>query len=113
MACTTETAICAIQGDDESYRLSFTVNGTTPLNLTGYVLRFILTDSKDDTDAQAIFVKTVNTFTSPTSGVADLTLSSTETDQPLGHYYFKIKLVSNAGKIKTVLRGTFAIGWAK
>jgi len=35
MSCTNIVDLCAIQGDDQDYIMTFTTDGTTPYNLTG------------------------------------------------------------------------------
>jgi len=111
MKCITNTPLCVIQGDDEVFNLTFTLDGTTPLNLTGSQITFVVVPSAVDPVANALITKTA-TIVSAVAGTAQLDLSNTDTDKPVGEYSYRMKM-TNAGKVKTIMKGTFSIEWAK
>ena len=108
----TETNLTVVQGDDQVYNLAFTV-GSEPHNLTGSTLKFVAIKSKENPDTSAIITKNITTFIDASKGKAEIRLSHEETNQPLGTYYYRLKLIDNTGSIKTLLRGTLEIEWAK
>lgn len=113
MICLPETPLCAVQGDDEAYTLTFTTDGTTPLDLTGATITFVLVKSQAALDTDAIFTNTATIDTPATGGKATLELSHDDTDQPLGTYFYRMKLVGADTKVKTIMKGTLSIDWAK
>lgn len=113
MICLTETALCAVQGDDETYSLTFTLDGTVPLDLTGSTITFVVVSSKSTADTDALITKTVTTFDDAVNGKATITLTNVDTNLPLGTYFYRMKLTNNLAKIKTIMKGTLAIEWAK
>jgi len=112
MSCLPEIELCAIQGDTESYVMTFTTYGTTPYVLTGSTITMVVCNKKDDIEADAIFKKTITTFTDAINGIATINLTSDDTNLELGTYYYRIK-ITNTNLTKTVLRGTLVIGWAE
>ena len=113
MICKQETPLCATQGDDEIFELTFTLDGTTPLDLTGSTINFVAVKSQDAPDADAVITKTATIITPATDGKATLELSNTDTNQPLGTYFYRMKLVSADSKVKTIMKGTLSIEWAR
>ena len=113
MICLPETPLCAVQGDDEVYNLTFTLDGTVPLNLTGSTIKFVVVKSKDSPDVGALITKTITTIPLPALGKANLELTNIETNQPIGTYFYRLKLINASAKVKTIMKGTFKVDWAK
>lgn len=101
-----EYNLCIIRGDDKNYRLQFTVDGTTPLNLTGYTIIFTVKTNLSDSDDNAKIQIIVTTHTDPTNGISNILVPHTDTKLDLGSYYYDIQLIDPLGKIRTVIRGT-------
>lgn len=96
------------QGDEKAYNLSFT-SGGEPLDITGATLKMTVKRSlKDETP---VITKTVTAHTNPTAGETTLTLSTTDTDQPLGVYYYDIQIADGSIAKKTVMKGKLTITW--
>ena len=113
MTCQIETPLCIVQGDDKAYNLTFTQDGTTPLDLTDSTLKLVIVGTKKKDDADALVTKTITTFTDATNGLAAITLTNTDTDLPIGTYFYRLKMIDSIGKVKTVMRGELEIVWAK
>ena len=113
MKCLPEILLCAVQGDDEVYSLTFTTDGITALNLTGATIKFVVVPSKDSPDADAIITKTITTIPLPLLGKVNLELTNTETNQAIGQYFYRLKLINASAKVKTIMKGTFKVDWAK
>lgn len=113
MNCLIETPLCAVQGDDEQYDLTFTLDGTTPLDLTGSTFQFIIGATRGTPLADTLMPSAYIVITDAPNGKAMLQLSSNDTNQPLGTYFYRMKWTNAGGKIKTIMKGTLSIEWAK
>ena len=111
--CLPETPLCVTQGDTETYNLAFTQDGTTALDLTDSTIEFVVIRSRSDPEADAVISKTITSFDAPTTGEAELELTSLETNQSLGKYYYRLKIEFADGKVKTIMKGDFDVEWAK
>lgn len=89
-------------------------DGATPFNLTGCTVYFTLNSSKaptdDGTDVSAALKTSTNSFSTPASGLAVITLTNTLT-QPLvgGKYYYDIQLKDSSGNITSLGQNTFTV----
>ena len=111
--CVPEIPLCVTQGDTETYNLAFTQDGTTVLDLTGSTIEFVVIKSRSDPEADAVIAKTITSFAAPTTGEAELELTSVDTNQPLGKYFHRLKIEFADGKVKTIMKGDFDVVWAK
>lgn len=79
-------------GEDKS--LSFTIyqsDGSTPQNITGWTISWMLKLKATDTDAAAKITKTTASgiaLTTPASGVCTVTIADTDTDAIRADTYF-------------------------
>lgn len=111
--CKPTQAFCAIQGDDELYELNFSTGDGVPFDITNYEVTFSMVKNQGDDEASAIIPLKNAVISDGVNGKATLELTHTETRQPLASYFYKIKMISPQGKIKTILKGTFSIVWSK
>lgn len=96
--------------------LSIQVNNAdgTAFNLTGCKVYFTLNLSKtpadDGTDSSASLIASTSSFSTPTNGLATITLTNTLT-QPLvgGKYYYDIQLKDGSGNITSLGQNTFTV----
>lgn len=107
MNCQETTDICITQGDDESFIVSVKDENGDSLLKSGCKLWLTVKRSIGDPDSNAV-KQVTNTLTADTNE-AVLALSKTDTNQPLGTYYYDIQLKDNSGLIKTVLKGKMTI----
>lgn len=101
--------IKVIRGDDETIDITFSNSDGTPFNITGYTVFFTVKkecdiDIADTTDAKAIIKKSVTSHTNPTAGQTKISLSSTDTNQLPGIYYWDLQLVK-LGVVSSTQRG--------
>jgi len=80
-------------------------------NLTGYEFFMTVNSSfSDANDDNAIIKKEPSDFT-VSGGQVEVTLSSTDTAQTLGTYYYDLQFKDGDGEIGTPVRGTVQIVW--
>ena len=108
-----EVPLYAVQGDDEAYTFAFSLDGTTPLDITGYTFELTVGESQLTAEASDLMPGASVTITDGPNGEASLSLSNTDTDQPLGTYFYRVKWIDTSAKVKTIMKGTLSIEWAK
>lgn len=85
--------------DDVDLELSFIDIDGNPINLTGATVFFTLKKRKTDLDDDAVIKKDITSFDDPTSGIALLELSKSDTDISPRKYYFDAQIKDSGGKI--------------
>lgn len=98
-----------IRRDDCDFELTFKDVDGNVINLTGSTVFFTVKRHVDDDDDDAVISKTITSFEDPTSGVALLQLSKTDTDLPAKAYYFDVQLVDSGGKVSSSQAGRFIV----
>ena len=78
-------------------------------DITGWTVFFTAKAKADDVDASAVISKTITTFTNATNGEAEISLTTTDTNQTIGSYLFDIQVKTNLNEIITVLEGIITI----
>ena len=101
--------LCRVPGDDLQFPISLTQNGGI-LNITGWVIYFIVKRFATDPDSAAVVEVIVATRTSPTTGQTFLLVPGSATIGLSGPYYYQFTLVNNAGTRATFLGGTLTFG---
>lgn len=101
------TDLTITQGDEKAYNLAFK-SGNTPLDITGATLVMTVKRSLSD---DAVITKTVTAHTDAEAGETTVTLSPTDTDLPLGKYFYDMQISGGTVSKKTVLKGTLEIVW--
>ena len=95
--------------DDASYKLIFKDKSTgDAINITGWTVMFYLKNKSEDLDSAAILTKTVTSFDSPTSGIAIVELTSTDTDR-VGNFAYKFVAIDSNSKRRTYIVGSIGI----
>lgn len=79
------------QGDSQQINLSFTSDSGTPLNLSGYTIDY--TVKRFYADATPTIFKSITSFTSAISGLAQLNLTTGDTSICVGNYAAAITLI--------------------
>ena len=75
----------------KSFDVTITVNGVVQ-DISGDTVTIILKKKKQDSDAEAVLLK--ESFENTVSGVAKFIFTPTETNLPIGTYYYEIKWVN-------------------
>jgi hypothetical protein len=107
-SCNDEINLCVIQGDEKSYNLAFT-SGGSPLDITGAIIKMSI--KRSIADNSPLISKTVTGHTDPANGKTTITLSTTDTGQAIGNYYYDIQISGASIPKKTVMKGKMAITW--
>lgn len=103
------TDMQVIRRDDVSFDLTFTDVDGDPINLTGATVFFTVKKRATDPDDEAEISKSITSFDDPTSGVALLELTTSDTDMSAGRYLFDIQLKTVDGKIVSSTAGNFLV----
>lgn len=106
--CQPNIDLCITQEDEKAYDLTFTTDGTTPLDITGSTVSFT---ARADIGGDIVMSKSVTTHTDPTNGKTTVSLSSGDTNIPLGPYYYDIQVQGGGLPKKTVMKGKLDITW--
>ena len=103
------------RGDTRTLSIQvYNSDGVTPFNLTGCSVYFTLNTSQtptdDGSDTTAAIKKEITSISNPTSGLATITLTNSDT-QPLvqGQYYYDVQLKDGSGNITSLASNTFGI----
>lgn len=68
-------------------------------DITLDTVSIIFKKKKDDTDAEAVLSKDADVTTKGSEGIAQFTLTSTETDLEVRNYYYEIRWITSTGRI--------------
>lgn len=102
------------RGDTRTLDIQINNSDGTPFNLTGCTVYFTLNSlqnpTDDGTDNTAALKTSTNSFSSPTSGLAVITLTNALT-QPLaaGDYWYDIQLKDGSGNITSLGANKFKV----
>ncbi len=93
---------------DYGVDVKFNVKNTdgTPYDLTDYTAQFIVKAKKDDDDTQAIACVILGSFT---DNVMAVTLEKYISENPVGQYYYAIRLFKGGVFVNTIVQGKFNI----
>ena len=104
-----------VRGGTYTLNIPVTNSDGTAFNLTGSEVFFTVNSNSeptvDGTDSTAQIATSTNSFSVPSSGIATITLSPTQTNTlSEGKYFYDVKLKDSSGNMSVVKRGTlFAI----
>lgn len=103
-----------IRGDSRVLKIVVTNSDGTPFNLTGCTIFFTLNineePANDTTDTTAIIKKTATSIPSPALGIANITLTNTDTKAlSEDEYWYDIQLKDNSGNITSLARNQFTV----
>ena len=103
--------ITIIKRDSYSFPLTFKDADCNAIDITGYTIFFTVKTlaNIDNADTSAIIQKNITTHTSPTTGQSLLTLTTTDTDQTAGTYWYDLQVKTPAGNIISCEKGEFVI----
>ena len=104
-----------IRGDSRVLNIQvYQSDGVTPFNLTGCTVYFTLntssTPTDDGTDATAALKTSTSSFSTPSNGLATITLTNSQT-QSLSPttYYYDIQLKDGSGNITSLGQNTWQV----
>ena len=86
------------QGIDLIFTVTNTDANGTAINLTGYTIKFAITNQVSGTNILTLTNGSGITLTSPTTGLVTFQITGTQTAAiPVGTYYYGIKATSGGG----------------
>ena len=100
-----------IRGDTRTITATFVDSSGSPLDLTGGEVFFTVNASSEPSDdTSAVITKDVTSFSAPTTGVATITLASTDTNSITpGNYWYDVQFVSSGGVVTSLAKQKFII----
>jgi len=98
------------RGDTWSRGIYFQDANCSPIDISGWELRFTVKAKVDDPDSSAVIAKVITTFPNPTAGEAELELTPVDTNQVIGSYLFDIQVKTNNDEVYTILEGIINFG---
>jgi len=104
-----QTCLSIKRGDTFTRTMYFQDANGSPIDITGWTIFFTMKAKADDLDAAAVISKTITVFSNPTSGEAEISLTSTDTNQAIASYLFDIQVKTNNNEIYTCLEGIITI----
>ncbi len=94
MTCTTSLpTICIKKGTDRTFTITITNSDTgEPINILNYEIHFTIRkrDTLSDSDDTNLLVDKTANITDPTNGLAEFSLTKTDTDLDVGDYIYEI-----------------------
>jgi len=97
-----------IQGMTKTYELRFQEDGIA-IDITGWTVYFTVKEAMNDLDAVAKIDKTITSFDEPTQGIAEIELSTTDTNITVGNYYFSVDVKTDDSDEFSVVEGRLRI----
>jgi len=91
-----------VRGDSRDITLTIKDSLGVAVDITGWTVFFTVKENKEDTDDNAKIAKDVTTHTDPTGGITKISLSSDDTEDLLGEYYFDIQIKTDNDDIFTL-----------
>ena len=97
------------RNNDRNLNIAVKKDGVA-VDITGWTVKMAVKRSRDDTDAEAIFVKTVTSHTDPTAGETTIPIAASDTaDEPVAPYYYDILVIDDQSKRQSSNTGNFII----
>ncbi len=94
--------------DTMIYVLYFKDDGIAK-DITGWTVYFTAKEKMDDPDTSAVISKEITSHTNPTIGKTQIDLESTDTDLPVGSYYYSIDVLTDEDQEKVIISGRMTI----
>ena len=89
------------RGDTRTLTITITDANGAAFDLSGYTMYLTAKKDPTDDDADAIFKKTA-TIAVPASGVGSVALTSVDTAQDIGAYYYDVEITDGSNKYTPV-----------
>lgn len=94
------------RGDTKPFQLLLS-DSEGPLNLSGCTITLTTNKKSNPTDTTDQVFQLVGSVTSPTNGIVEFSLNSTQADY-VGYLYFDIQVVDAQSYVTTLVKGTMS-----
>lgn len=101
-----------IRGDSRTITVTFLQSdGSTPIDLTGGKVYFTVNATQNPSDdTSAVIAKTVTSFVAPTTGVATIQLTNSDTQNVApGTYFYDVQLKDASGNFVSSKQDQFIV----
>lgn len=108
--CSAIENICVTRGDSPVIPVEIRDSVGAIVDITGY--SFILTvdpSPEPSNNTNNLFQKTIPAIPDGSSGITQFQLTTTDTDQTPGVFFYDIQMTTTAPSIRTILSGEFEI----
>ena len=97
------------RGDTWSRSLYFEYEDGSPIDITGWTIRFTVKEKLSDNDEDAKIKKIITSHTDPTNGESEISLTIINTNQTIDSYLFDIQVTTDGGEVYTIVEGLINI----
>jgi len=97
------------RGDSWSKTMYFNDADGNNIDITGWEIRFTVKAKIDDPDSAAVISKIITTFSNPTAGIAEISLTPTDTNQVIASYVYDVQCKTSTGEVYTIIEGIITI----
>jgi hypothetical protein len=96
-----------IKRDSKTFTIRVVDACGVAINITGYTVYFTVKSQANigSNDGTAIIRKVITSHTNPTAGLTAIPLTSTDTNQTIGEYFYDIQMKSPTGAISSCVKG--------
>lgn len=96
------------RGFPYTFNLTFTNNGAV-LDITSYIIKFMVKNNVNDTDANAVFTVTVNPPTDPTNGKTAVNITSANNSIDCKAYYYQLIYLDASSNKNNIIDGIYNV----
>jgi hypothetical protein len=96
------------KGDTKIYNVTVLLPNKKVKDLTDYAGKLTVKQNLTDSDSSALISKSA-IISEPTTGKLSFSLTNSDTDIPVGVYYYDIQITDGATDVKTLFKGTFTV----
>lgn len=93
------------QGDDETFAITRQDSDGNAKSISGYTFWLTIKNDYSDSDADAAVQKTVTSHTDAANGKTEIDLTSSDTGDLSGNYFYDIQEKDGSGNVNTLVKG--------
>lgn len=111
MSC--ESDLTINRGNSKVYELAFVDSAGAPINISNYIIYFMVKRNKTDADSAALIKKIVASHTDAAGGLTEVQVSHEDTLLDAGNYYYEFKYRTpgdiSTANVETIQQGIYTI----
>jgi len=98
------TDLSVYEGTDKTWGVTITNSAGTAIDITGYTFLFVVKETIDDTDSEALIKKVITSHTDPTSGKTQIVVDADDTSGKDGKYMYDFQWLDTSSDKRVVLK---------